>query len=366
LYCIGNEIPNQRTHGIEIAKKLKDICHEEDPTRPVTAACDFFAGANAYGFMDMPDIAGYNYIDRIHPKTMYEEEKEKYRKRIFLGTETYHKAPNWLAVRDHDYVTGEFVWVGYDYLGEIAFPDLRGWAFGMLDIAGFPKPEYFLRKSYWSSRPVAFIAVERSNKLTFDWSPRNVTDQWNWKQKGDSIVRVFVYSNCEEADLLLNNKSLGRKTIDRDSCFATWDIHYKPGELKTNGYNAKKKVVSDILKTAGSPVRIIAHCNRTDITSDDEDAIIVEFEICDNKGNRVPEAQNQISLQIEGPGLMLGSDNGNQYDPEGIKYASKNKCRAFEGRMVAILKATHNKGVIKLKASAPGLTAGEISFTITN
>jgi len=366
LYCIGNEIPNQRTHGIEIAKKLKDICFEEDPTRPVTAACDFFVGANTYGFMDVPDIAGYNYIDRIHPQRMYEAEKEKYPNRLFLGTETYHKAPNWLAVRDHDYVIGEFVWVGYDYLGEIAFPDLRGWYFGMMDIAGFPKPEYYLRKSYWSSEPVAFIAVERNKGRKLDWSPRDVIDQWNWKQKGDSLVRVYVYSNCEEADLLLNNKSLGRKKVDRDSCFATWDVLYKTGELKTNGYNGKKKAVTEILKTAGSPARIIAHCNRTDITSDCEDALIVEIEVCDKNGIRVPVGDNEISFQIEGPGLLLGSDNGNQYDPKGIKYASKNNCRAFEGRMIAVLKATEKTGVIKLKASAPGLTTGEITFSIVD
>jgi beta-galactosidase len=366
LYCIGNEIPNQRIQGLELANKLKAICHEEDPSRPVTAACDFFVGANTYGFMDVPDIAGYNYIDRIHPQKMYEAEKEKYPNRLILGTETYLKAPNWQAVRDHDYVIGEFVWVGYDYFGEIAFPDLRGWNCGILDIAGFPKPEYYLRKSYWSSEPVAFISVERNKKPKFDWSPRNVTDQWNWEEKGDSLLRVYVFSNCEEADLLLNNKSLGRKKVDRDSCFATWDLPYKAGELKTNGYNGKKKAVTEILNSAGSPVRIVAHCNRTNIKTDSEDAVIVEFEISDKNGVRVPFADNEISLQIEGPGLLLGSDNGNLYDPKGIKYSSKNRCMAYEGRMIAILKATGNKGVIKLKASAPGLTSGEISFSIAD
>jgi beta-galactosidase len=236
----------------------------------------------------------------------------------------------------------------------------------MLDIAGFPKPEYYLRKSYWSAEPVACISVERGKGRKFDWSPRDVTGQWNWKEKGDSTLRVYVYSNCGEADLWLNNKNLGRKKVDRDSCFATWDVPFKAGELKTNGYNAKKKVVTEILKTAGSPARIIARCNRTDITSDSEDALIVEFEICDKNGVRVPIAENEISLQIEGPGVLLGSDNGNQYDPEGIKYASKNKCRAFEGRMIAIVKTSENKGIIKLKASAPGLTGGEISFSIVN
>ena len=364
LYCIGNEIPNQRINGIEIALKLKAVCLEEDPTRPVTAACDFFVGANTYGFMDVPDIAGYNYIDRIHPQKMYEAEKEKYPDRLFLGTETYHKAPNWLSVRDHDYVIGEFVWVGYDYLGEIAFPDLRGWDFGMLDIAGFPKPEYYLRKSYWSSQPVASIAVERSKGRKLDWSPRDVTGHWNWKAKPDSMMRVYVYSNCEEADLWLNNKNLGRKKVDRDSCFAAWDVSYKAGELKTNGYNGKKKAITEILKTAGSPARIIAHCNRTGISPGSEDAVIVEFEICDKNGVRVPGAVNEITLQTEGPGELLGSDNGNQYDPEGIKYASKNSCRAFEGRMTAVVRATENQGVIKLKASAGGLTSGEISISI--
>ena len=139
LYVLGNEIPNQRIQGIEIAQKLKAITREEDPTRPVTAACDFFVGANIYGFMDQFDIAGYNYIDRIHPDSLYAAEHARYPNRILLGTETYHKTRNHVSIRDNASAIGEFVWVGYDYLGEIVWPDYRGWDEGMLDIAGFPE-----------------------------------------------------------------------------------------------------------------------------------------------------------------------------------------------------------------------------------
>jgi beta-galactosidase len=366
LYCIGNEIPNQRIDGIEIARKLKGICHEEDPGRPVTAACDFFVGANVYGFMDVPDIAGYNYIDRIHPALMYAAEKEKYPDRLFLGTETYHKAPNWISVRDHDYVIGEFVWVGYDYLGEIAFPGLRGWNAGMLDIAGFPKPEYYLRKSYWSPQPVAYIAVEHSKGRIFDWSPRDVIHTWNWEQKGDTALRVFVYSNCEEAELILNNKSLGRKTINPDSCFAIWEVPFKAGELKSIGFNGKKKVATDRLRTVSGATNLHAGCDRKNITPGYDDAVIAEIEVRDKNGLRVPDAENDISLDLVGPGELLGSDNGNQYDPQGIKYVDKYHCRAFEGRMTAVIRATAAQGEIKLKAVAPGLAPCELTLTIVN
>jgi beta-galactosidase len=366
LYCTGNEIPNQRINGIEMAKKLQNICHAEDSTRPVTMACDFFVGANVYGFMDVPDIAGYNYIDRIHPVRMYAAEKEKYPNRLFLGTETYHKAPNWLSVRDNDYVIGEFVWVGYDYLGEIAFPDMRGWNEGMLDIAGFPKPEYYLRKSYWSAQPVAYIAVERSKIRKFDWSPRDVIHSWNWDKKGNDPLKVYVYSNCEEAELFQNNKSLGKKKIDIDSSFAVWEVPFKPGELKSAGYISKRVVTTDRIRTASAAEILTLESYRKQITSEIEDAVIVEISIKDKNGVRVPDAENEITLEMEGPGELLGSDNGNQFDPEGIKYTSKNHCRAFEGRMTAIVRATGNKGTIKLKATAAGLTPCEISFAVVD
>jgi beta-galactosidase len=366
LYCTGNEIPNQRINGIEIAKNLQNICHAEDDTRPVTMACDFFVGANVYGFMDVPDIAGYNYIDRIHPKEMYAAEKEKYPNRLFLGTETYHKAPNWIAVRDNDYVIGEFVWVGYDYLGEIAFPGLRGWNAGLADIAGFPKPEYYLRKCYWTEQPLVYIAVERSKGRKFDWSPRDVVHSWNWDKKINQPLKVYVYSNCEEAELFLNNRSLGKKEIDRDSSFAVWDVSYRPGELKSAGYNKKRNVASDRIRTASATAGLLAVSYRKQITTGVEDAIIIEFSVLDKDGVRVPDAENEIALEMEGPGELLGSDNGNQYDPAGIKYVSRDHCRAFEGRMTAIIRATGSKGSIKLKASSAGLSPCEISFAVAD
>jgi beta-galactosidase len=165
MYSIGNEIPNQRTpDGTQLAKRLQDICHSEDPTRLVTAAVDFVEDANRNGFLSALDIAGYNYVDRYNGAKMYSPEKAKYPERLLLGSETYHDTRHWLAVRDNDYVIGEFVWLGYDYLGEDGVWPKRGWDAGIIDMAGNPYPEYYLRKSYWSKEPVVHIAIETSEK----------------------------------------------------------------------------------------------------------------------------------------------------------------------------------------------------------
>ena len=159
MYSIGNEIPNQRTpDASSLVKWLSAICKSEDSTRMVTSASDFIDDANNTGFFSALDIAGYNYIDRYGKTAMYGPEREKYPQRLILGTETYHNTPYWLAVRDNDYVMGEFVWVGYDYLGEAGRWPKRGWDAGIIDMAGSLRPEYYLRKSYWSSEPVVHIA----------------------------------------------------------------------------------------------------------------------------------------------------------------------------------------------------------------
>lgn len=146
MYSIGNEIPDQRkAEGAETARYLQNICHSLDSTRLVTCGVDFVADANQTGFLDVLDIAGYNYIGRFTHAKMYEPERKKYPERLFLGTETFHDTYYWLAVRDNPYVIGEFVWSGYDYLGEGGSWPKRGWDAGIIDIAEYKRPEFLLR-----------------------------------------------------------------------------------------------------------------------------------------------------------------------------------------------------------------------------
>ena len=342
LYMIGNEIPNQRIEGIEIARKLRDIAHEEDPTRPVTAACDFFVGANVYGFMDELDIAGYNYIDRIHPDSMYAAEHARYPHRMLLGTETYHKTRNHVSVRDHDYVLGEFVWVGYDYLGEIVWPDYRGWAEGILDIAGFPRAEYWLRKSYWVEEPVVHVGVQRSEGRDFDWSPRDVVDHWNWS--GKDTVSVWVYTNCDEVELCVGRKSMGKKKVDPDAYSVEWSVPYRAGSVTAIGYRDGKKVTEHTLQTAGEPYALeVSRIFRYG------DVVRAELQVVDEKGHRVPDSEVEVSVSGSAAGRVMGIENGNQYDPQGEKYTSKERGKSYEGRMVIYFE--------------PSVTASDVTFS---
>lgn len=342
LYMLGNEIPNQRIEGIEIARKLKAIAREEDPTRPVTAACDFFVGANVYGFMDQFDIAGYNYIDRIHTDSLYAAEHARYPHRMLLGTETYHKTRNHVSVRDHDYVLGEFVWVGYDYLGEIVWPDYRGWNEGILDIAGFPKMEYWLRKSYWTADPVVHVGVQRSEGRDFDWSPRDVVDHWNWA--GKDTVSVWVYTNCDEVELRVGRKSMGKKEVDPDLYSVEWSVPYRAGSVTAIGYRDGKKVTEHTLRTAGEPYALeVSRIYRYG------DVVRAELQVVDEKGNRVPESEVEVSVSGSAADRVMGIDNGNQYDPHGEKYTSKERGKSYEGRMVIYFK--------------PSATASDVTFS---
>lgn len=353
LYMLGNEIPNQRIEGIEIARKLKAIAREEDPTRPVTAACDFFVGANVYGFMDQFDIAGYNYIDRIHTDSLYAAEHARYPHRMLLGTETYHKTRNHVSVRDHDYVLGEFVWVGYDYLGEIVWPDYRGWNEGILDIAGFPKMEYWLRKSYWTEEPVVHVGVQRSEGRDFDWSPRDVVDHWNWA--GKDTVSVWVYTNCDEVELRVGRKSMGKKEVDPDAYSVEWSVPYRAGSVTAIGYRDGKKVTEHTLQTAGEPYALEVSCIYRY-----GDVVRAELQVVDEKGNRVPESEVEVSVGGSAAGRVMGIDNGNQYDPQGEKYTSKERGKSYEGRMVIYFKPSAT--VSDVTFSAQGLQSAQVNL----
>jgi len=360
MYSIGNEIPSQRTpDGVQIAKLLMDICHNEDSTRLVTSACDFVEDANNTGFLSALDIAGYNYIDRYNGSGMYGPEKAKYPQRLILGTETFHNTPYWLAVRDNDYVIGEFVWVGYDYLGEADRFPKRGWDAGIIDMAGNPRPEYYLRKSYWSAEPVVHIAVETAKNTASDWHPRKTVSHWNHKWDGGYLLPVYVYSNCEEIELRLNDSVIGRKTVDKNLYYARWDIPYQAGKIQAMGYKNNKKVTEQILRTADNAAEMKITANKTIVSANNEDIVLLEITIVDQKGIPVPDANNEITVEVTGPAKLIGMDNGNQSDVNAFKTKTR---KAFEGRLLLTIQATETPGPIKIVLKATGLNPAVYSI----
>jgi beta-galactosidase len=359
MYSIGNEIPNQRTpDGVQIAKRLQEICHKEDPTRLVTSACDFVEDANCNGFLSALDVAGYNYIDRYNGAEMYGPEKIKFPKRLILGTETYHNTPYWLAVRDNNYVIGEFVWVGYDYLGEAGRWPKRGWDAGLIDMGGNPYPEYYLRKSYWSNEPVVRIAVETAKKPASDWHPRKTVSHWNHQWGGDFLLPVYVYSNCDEVELKLNDSIIGRKVVNKNLYYAHWELPFRAGKIQATGYKNGRKVTEHTLRTASKEVGMTISANRKTLQANKEDVVVLDVTILDDKGVLVPGAVNEISVEVTGPAKLIGMDNGSQSDVTAFK---TNTRKAFEGKLLITIQATAEKGPVKIVLQSAGLKTAEYS-----
>ncbi|MBC7887329.1 MAG: glycoside hydrolase family 2 protein [Ferruginibacter sp.] len=345
MYSIGNEIPDQMDpHGAGLAGQLVDICHAEDPTRPVTAACDKFAVANKNGFMDVLDISGYNYVDREHGDKMYQPEYNKRPGKLCLGTETYHSTRNFIGYRDFDYAIGEFVWSGFDYLGESGKYPRRGWDAGIIDIAGNERSEYYLRKSYWTGEPVVRIAIQKKEKAETEWYPRLCESGWNWAA-GDTLP-VYVYTNCDEIQLLLNNESLGRKKVEKDLYYARWNIKYTPGSIKAIGYKNNKKVSEHLLKTSGQPVKISVNAIKSPLKTNGEAITFLEVSILDEKGNLVQNMDQEITVNAIGNAKLIGLDNGD------LNYTGLfkiNKRKTYRGKLLVTIKSSSVAGIARVE-----------------
>ncbi len=239
LYVLGNEIPNQRIQGIEIAQKLKAITREEDPTRPVTAACDFFVGANIYGFMDQFDIAGYNYIDRIHPTACTPPNTPvtrtascSARRLIIKPATTYRYATTPARSANSS--------------GGLRLPRRNR-------VAGLPRlgrrNARYRRLPETGILPAQKLLVGRTRRPyrrppgprpRFRLSPRNVADHWNWQGRDQDTLEVYAYSNCDEVELRIGRRSLGRKPVGRNDYYALWNVPFKAGTISATGYRQGK------------------------------------------------------------------------------------------------------------------------------
>ena len=358
IYSVGNEVPDQRIpEGTSKLAVLKSWIKEVDVSRPVVAACDWSPFGNLTGFMDTMDLAGYNYIDRYFPN-LYADEHKKYPERIFLGTETFADLKNWLSVRDNPYVTGEFLWVGIDYLGEAVKWPRKGWEWGLIDIAGFEKPTYCIRQSYWSEKPMVHIAVNLKVKDKFQWQRFNVASHWNFQK--DNVDTVFLYSNCEQVELFLNNKSLGKKAVNKNTYNAIYRVKYKEGTLKAIAMNHSKKVAEHILRTAGQVDHLELHPEKETVELKREELVFIPIEVTDKNGVRCPNSTDNIKVEVEGSGELIGLDSGNQSSHERYKINNRN---AYEGRILAIIRPT-KPGIIKVKAFAENIGQGVNLITV--
>lgn len=351
LYSIGNEIPDQfNDDGWKLAKKLMDICHEEDSTRPATSACDQSFVSSRNGFMDQLDIAGYNYIDRLYGDSTYVPERRRFPNSIFLGTETGHQIHYWLGVRDNDYVIGDFIWTGIDYLGESRKFPSRGSKSGEIDLAGGKKTSFYQRASYWHNDPVLQLFVLTGEKPQNTWQSHPAILKWNWPEKANVTVRAAT--NCDEVELFLNNRSLGRKAISHNLYFNEWNIGYKPGELRAIGYIKGKQVATSKLLTTDLASKLQITSLPLPIASD---IVLFEITVTDKAGLNVVDAKDTITVTIEGQGKLIGMDTGELDYIGSFKTDTRN---AYQGRLIVTVKriSPATEGEIHIIATAPGLS----------
>lgn len=329
-----------------------------DKTRPVTAALAHVAMSDAVGFADLFDIAGYNYQE-----LRYAADHAKYPKRVIYGSENRHDYRAWAVVRDSDYIAGQFLWTGIDYLGEAGAWPKRAAGFGLLDLAGFKKPQAWFRQSLWSERPMVYIAAALQGAPTHASSSgqgealldkqhrARPEEHWNWPA-GASIT-VSTYANCPEVQLLLNGRLVGtQRAGDAVEGVLSWTVPYEAGELKAIGLQDGKPVAEFSLRTAGPASRIELHADSAELAPGPDAVAQIEYRVVDALGVRVPDAGQAITFAIAGPAEILGIGNGdiaNVDDPRDAVHA------AYQGRGLAVLRSMAKPGPITVTASAAGL-----------
>ena len=373
IYSAGNEIRDNHADqekAKQTLRRLVDAFHANDPTRPVTQALfrPNIEGARDYdnGLAEILDVVGQNYRE----KEILAAYKQKPTRKI-LGTENTHDLNQWLALRDHPEYSGQFIWVGVDYLGESAAWPNYAYGKGLLDRTAMPRPVGYQRQSWWSDKPMVYIArrvapatasptdpgyevaeQKRTQTLFGDWTPKNLAPHEE---------NAEVYSNCDEVELFLNGKSLGSKPKPDDDSPRNWKVNFEAGTIKAVGKNGGKVVAEFELKTAGKPANLILSADKTKIADDWNDVVYVSAMVVDANGVVVPSANDLISFATTGSGIVAAVDSADNADHDPFQAKQRH---AFQGRCFALIKANKATGRITITASAPGLEGGKITIGV--
>lgn len=370
MWCAENEESLEGTvMGTRILKTMVDAIRKIDPTRPVTAAMNH--GWNDGGYSNVLDVVGYNYGQRhmqyvkdheqfperkmivtestsfVSTRGEYEDNKEKGYVSNFGQGVKWGMLPgsDWEHIVEYPYLNGMFAWTGFDYRGE---PTPYKWPcvtshFGIMDLCGFPKDGYYAYKAAWCDEPLV-----------------HVFPHWNWKEKTGQSIKVGTYSNCEEIELFVNRKSVGRKRVVPFQRME-WDVVYFPGKLEVRGYKAGKVVAKKIVETTTEAAKIQASSNTNVLAADGCDVAVVNIAIKDAKGRTVPTADNLVKFSIEGPGRIIGVGNGNPSSHEPDKAEQR---KAFNGHCQVLVQSDRQKGEIKLTATAEDLKDAVMTIVV--
>ena len=381
MWSIGNEVPSQWSEeGVKVARFLQDICHREDPTRPVTCGMDQIDAVLSNGFAAVLDVPGFNY------RTFkYLEGYNTLPQKMLLGSETsstvssrgiYHfpvekKAGalyedhqsssydleycGWSNIPDEDlalaedypWTMGQFVWTGFDYLGEPTPYDTDAWPnhssmFGIIDLASIPKDRYWLYRSVWNE----------------DSPTLHVLPHWNWEGREGVVTPVFVYTSWPKAELLVNGKSMGFREKGEEDLLSRYrliwdDVRYEPGEITVIAYDENNfETERKTIRTAGKPYRIELVPSRDSLIADGKDLLYVTVRIVDRDGNLCPLDTRKVRFEVSGAGQFRAVANG---DPTCLESFQSPEMSAFSGMLTVIVQSDRTPGPITLTAKAKGL-----------
>ncbi len=337
-----------------IAKRLTTIVRGLDTSRPVTAALAGVVMSNETEYPYLLDVAGYNYTE-----DRYAQDHAKYPTRVIYGSENGHSMQSWKAARDNEYIFGQFLWTGIDYLGESGAWPSRGFYSGLLDFGGFLKPRGHFREALWSDKPVTYIGTypvpSRGNYLS--------TDAWPiWNYEADQMIRVVCYTNAPKSKLILNgNEVADAKGLDDNSGVIYWDIPFQSGKLKVVGLDKDgKEICNYSIQSSARPFEITANSDLNTIKKDRGVAQVV-VQVVDEKGVPVMISEDEVTCTIEGPAKLLGLEASNNSD---MGSYSDNVQRVYHGRLIAYIQSTGTSGKINLKFAAPWLKDGKLTIEV--
>ncbi len=340
-----------------IAKDLVKTVKMIDTTRPVTAALAGVVMSNKVGYPEVLDIVGYNYQEY-----RYAADHKQYRNRIIYGSENGMARQAWNAVDSNQYISGQFLWTGIDYLGEAGRWPQRSNGAGIIDLAGFKKPEYYYRQSLWAAKPMVYLGVKEITKREDNgiWSHRNVQSIWNWPE--NSKLRVECFTNCKEAELFLNGKSLGKVLRDTSKGqIPAWNVDYQVGELSVKGYNDGKLISTYGIKTFGTAAKIKANPDRTIFPKSKKGICQIELQIADENGNPVYTAENDISANLSGDAKLLGLESGSTTSHESYQ---ANHRQALNGKLIAYIQTNGKPGNITVSFNAKNLKPASVTLSV--
>ena len=389
MWSIGNEVPTQWSpDGYRVASFLQDICHREDPTRPVTCGMDQVESVLANGFAALLDVPGFNY--RTH---LYDKAYEQLPQGIVLGSETsstvssrgVYKFPaerragalyddhqsssydleycawsnipdlDFARADDHEWTLGQFVWTGFDYLGEPSPYDTDAWPnhssmFGIIDLASLPKDRYYLYRSIWNRQAETL----------------HILPHWNWKGREGKKVPVFVYTNHPSAELFVNGRSYGRRSKHREGTVEEryrlmWnDVVYEPGEVRVVAYDAQGRAVAEkSVQTAGRPHHLELSTPHKVLCAGGKDLAYITVKVVDKEGRLCPDDGRLVNFRVKGAGRYRAAANG---DPTCLDLFHLPRMHAFSGMLTVIVQSGEEPGTIELEATAKGVKSGQIQI----